>query len=287
MGLCALMMGTMSCQKGAAGVSEEDKQMGDSLSMAIGSVMGAQLKGTIERQMQLDGVSELDVQKVIRGMEAALYADTTDARSYIQGLQMGLTLLNQPIVAMERDGFPADANLILKAFKEALEDSVTADAYWRQYQELDRRSKTVVQAREIKKNGAAGVEYVDSVKQANPQVVTTESGLSYLIEAEGEAARATANDTVLVNYTGALIDGTVFDDHSTGEPAKFPLKGVVKGFAEGLQLIGEGGKAVLYIPGELGYGDNGQPRAGIAPNATLVFNVELVKILPGPAEEEK
>ncbi len=85
-----------------------------------------------------------------------------------------------------------------------------------------------------------------------------------------------------VNYTGTLVDGTVFDSSAQrGQPAEFPLDGVIPGWTEGIQKIGKGGKIKLYVPPELGYGDEGRP--GIPPGSTLIFDVELLDIKPTPA----
>ena len=119
-------------------------------------------------------------------------------------------------------------------------------------------------------------------------VNSTESGLQYRIEVPGNnEIMATAQDTVEVHYTGMLLDGTVFDSSvERGETAKFPLKAVIKGWTEGMQLVGEGGKIKLWIPFEMGYG----PRA-MGPNlpaySTLVFDVELIKVYKATPKDEK
>ena len=119
-------------------------------------------------------------------------------------------------------------------------------------------------------------------------VNTTESGLQYRIELPGNnEIMATEADTVEVHYTGMLLDGTVFDSSvERGETAKFPLKAVIKGWTEGMQYVGEGGKIKLWIPYEMGYG----PRA-MGPNlpaySTLVFDVELIKVYKAVPTEEK
>ena len=109
----------------------------------------------------------------------------------------------------------------------------------------------------------------------------TESGLKYTIASEGDLAnRPTPDDTVRAHYKGWLDDGTVFDSsYDRGQPADFPLNRVIAGWTEGLQLIGTGGEIELEIPGDLGYGPRGMPQAGIKPNATLHFKVELLEIL--------
>lgn len=112
-----------------------------------------------------------------------------------------------------------------------------------------------------------------------PQEFTeTESGLKYRILRKSDGKKPTASDTVTVHYKGTFEDGSVFDSsYERGEPAQFPLNGVIPGWTEGLQLIGEGGMIELEIPPELGYGPNGMPGA-IPPNATLHFVVELIKV---------
>lgn len=109
-------------------------------------------------------------------------------------------------------------------------------------------------------------------------VQETESGLQYKIIEAGSDVIPSAQDTVEVHYKGTLLDGTEFDSsYSRGEAATFPLNAVIKGWTEGLQLIGEGGKATLWIPYELGYGER-----AMGPNlpaySTLVFEVELIKV---------
>ena len=110
-------------------------------------------------------------------------------------------------------------------------------------------------------------------------VKTTASGLQYKITKEGTGKSPAATDRVLVHYEGKLLDGTVFDSSiKRGEPIAFPLNRVIPGWTEGLQLIKEGGKAILYIPSKLAYGASGTPGGPIGPNETLIFEVELIKI---------
>lgn len=109
-------------------------------------------------------------------------------------------------------------------------------------------------------------------------VKTTASGLQYLVEKEGTGKQPQASSIVKVHYTGKLVDGTVFDSSvERGEPIEFPLNQVIPGWTEGLQLMKEGGKATLYIPSALGYGEQGVPGT-IPANSTLVFDVELIAV---------
>jgi len=111
-----------------------------------------------------------------------------------------------------------------------------------------------------------------------PGVKTTASGLQYKITQEGSGKQPAASSIVTVHYKGQLVDGKVFDSSiERGKPIEFPLNRVIPGWTEGLQLMKEGGKATLYIPSQLGYGEQGVPGT-IPPNSTLIFDVELIKV---------
>lgn len=106
-------------------------------------------------------------------------------------------------------------------------------------------------------------------------VQVTESGLQYVLHAEGEGDKVGAQDTVVVNYKGTLIDGTQFD---ANEGMEFVANRVIKGWTEGLGLLGKGGKATFYIPSELAYGANAPRGSVIQPNSALIFEVEVLDI---------
>ena len=127
-------------------------------------------------------------------------------------------------------------------------------------------------------NRAAGVAFLaENAKKAN--VVTTASGLQYEVIKTGTGSVSPkATDTVTVHYKGTTLDGAEFDSsYSRGEPASFPLNRVIAGWTEGVQLMTEGATYRFYIPSQLAYGEQGAGRA-IGPNATLIFDVELIKI---------
>jgi len=126
------------------------------------------------------------------------------------------------------------------------------------------------------KNKAEGEAFLAANKDKEG-VVTTDSGLQYKVIEEGTGEKPTAEDIVQVNYRGTLIDGTVFDSsYERGQPAEFPVTGVIPGWTEALQLMPEGSKWEIYIPADLAYGSRGAGSA-IGPDAVLIFEVELLK----------
>lgn len=110
-------------------------------------------------------------------------------------------------------------------------------------------------------------------------VVVLPSGLQYTVLAEGNDKKPSATDNVKCHYEGRLIDGTVFDSsYKRGEPAVFPLNGVIAGWTEGVQLMGEGAKFRFFIPYHLAYGERGAGQS-IPPYAALIFDVELIEVM--------
>jgi FKBP-type peptidyl-prolyl cis-trans isomerase len=125
----------------------------------------------------------------------------------------------------------------------------------------------------------AGIDFLEQNKQ-KPGIITTESGLQYEVLSTGDGPKPLPEDTVRVHYKGTLLNGTEFDSsYSRGEPAEFPLNGVISGWTEGLQLMNVGAKYRLFIPSDLGYGSQDR-RPQIPPNSTLIFEVELLEINP-------
>ncbi|HWS27505.1 MAG TPA: FKBP-type peptidyl-prolyl cis-trans isomerase, partial [Xanthomonadales bacterium] len=148
-----------------------------------------------------------------------------------------------------------------------------------QFRTIVQTKRQAAQAKAATENKAKGDEFLAKNKTA-PGVKTTESGLQYSVIKEGTGAKPKATDQVKVHYVGTLLNGTKFDSSiDRGQPATFPLNGVIPGWTEALQLMTVGSKYKLVIPGSLAYGEQGQPQGGIGPNEVLIFEVELLEIL--------
>jgi FKBP-type peptidyl-prolyl cis-trans isomerase FkpA len=144
------------------------------------------------------------------------------------------------------------------------------------YMQQMQSKRVAEQKASAEKNKTEGAAFLTKNKSKSG-VKTTASGLQYEVEKEGTGPKPKATDTVKVNYLGTKIDGTKFDSsYDRGQPATFPLNGVIKGWSEGLQLMPVGSKYKLYVPADLAYGENAP--GPIGPNATLIFEVELLGI---------
>ena len=144
-------------------------------------------------------------------------------------------------------------------------------------QEQAQEKQQLAQQADSAKNTADGLAYLEA-NAKKEGVVVTESGLQYKEVVSGEGEIPTSDKTVVVHYKGTLTDGTVFDSsYDRGEPAEFPVTGVIPGWVEALQLMNVGDKFELTIPSDLAYGPRGSGQT-IGPDATLLFDVELIEI---------
>jgi FKBP-type peptidyl-prolyl cis-trans isomerase len=200
-------------------------------------------------------------------------AHVTDA-SYGVGYGFGKQLAGAPV--------KLDNERVLQGLRDALDnkqaavDEKTVNAALMRIQQEAMAAEMAAGKVEGEKNAAAG----DAFRAENGKkegVTTTASGLQIQHVKEGTGESPKATDTVKVHYTGTLIDGTKFDSSAGGPPATFPVDKVIKGWTEALQLMKVGGKARLVVPPTIGYGPMGNDP--IPPNATLVFDVELVDIV--------
>ena len=140
-----------------------------------------------------------------------------------------------------------------------------------------------------KENAKKADKAIEKMKALTEGTIKTQSGLAYKVINKGDGdTHPTAESTVKVHYTGKLVDGTIFDSSvQRGEPVEFPLNRVIPGWTEGVQLMVVGDKWTFIIPANLAYGERGIPQAGIGPNATLIFEVELLDILEAGDDPHK
>jgi FKBP-type peptidyl-prolyl cis-trans isomerase FklB len=200
--------------------------------------------------------------------------------SYAIGLNIGHNFKQQ--------GLDIDANLVGRAINDVLagnnELMTEADvkSTLMAFQQQMRAKQQARQAELGAKNREAGNAFLAANKD-KAGVQSLPDGLQYQILTAGSGATPGANDTVTVNYRGTLIDGTEFDSsYKRGQPATFPVGGVIRGWTEALQKMPVGSKWKLFIPSELAYGERGT--GGIPPNSTLIFEVELLDTKsPAPA----
>ena len=137
---------------------------------------------------------------------------------------------------------------------------------------------TGLQSRENAKYLKEGQDFL-AVNAKRPEVKTLPSGLQYKVLKEGTGIKPSENDDVAITYHGTLIDGTVFDSsRDRGDTVTFQPNNVIAGFTEALTLMNEGSKWEVYIPAELGYGENVNPASGIKPNSVLIFEIDLVRV---------
>jgi FKBP-type peptidyl-prolyl cis-trans isomerase FklB len=197
-----------------------------------------------------------------------------DKQSYAVGINVGKSL--------RRDQLDVEPKFVYQGIQDALADgklqltddqirTIMTNLQTQMRQKME--EKRLAETEGNKKEGAAFL----AANATKPGVVTLPSGLQYKILTPGSGPKPTASDSVVCNYRGSLLDHTEFDSsYKRGQPATFPVGGVIKGWTEALQLMPVGSKWQLFIPADLAYGDRGQ--GPIGPNSTLVFEVELVSI---------
>ncbi|MFA7555453.1 MAG: FKBP-type peptidyl-prolyl cis-trans isomerase [Spongiibacteraceae bacterium] len=193
--------------------------------------------------------------------------------SYGVGRQMGDQLASNPF-----DG--VDAEAVAQGLKDTLsgQPSVVAEELMREAFEVVGKRMQAKEAEQAKALAGEGEAFL-AENAKREEVTVTASGLQYEILTAGDGEKPVAASTVRTHYHGTLIDGTVFDSSvDRGEPAEFPVGGVIAGWTEALQLMGTGSKWRLYVPYQLAYGERGAGGA-IGPYTALIFDVELIAIV--------
>ncbi|MDX8395102.1 MAG: FKBP-type peptidyl-prolyl cis-trans isomerase [Mariprofundaceae bacterium] len=195
--------------------------------------------------------------------------------SYALGMDVGRTLAGI--------GKDLDRDAFIEAFNTTLDHGdvrLTAEEAGKVLQAMAKKKQEEMLATrnaQGEKNKKTGEAFLAANKQRDG-IKTTESGLQYEVIDLSDGAKPTSEDTVKVHYRGTLIDGTEFDSsYSRKEPASFPLKNVIPGWTEGVQLMNVGSKYRFFVPSDLAYGENGP--GPIGSNSTLIFEVELLEIV--------
>jgi FKBP-type peptidyl-prolyl cis-trans isomerase FklB len=214
----------------------------------------------------------------------SVFKTKNEKNGYALGMEIG--------AGIRKQGLDVDGASFAKGFMDAFSGGKTllseeemhtvlqaAQDEYRQQQLAVRTAK----ADAAKKEGDAFL----AANKAKDGVIALPSGLQYKILKAGDGKKPTGDDTVVCNYRGTFLDGTEFDSsEKNGGPATFPVQGVIKGWTEALQLMPVGSKWQLYVPAELAYGESGTGNV-IPPNATLIFDVELLSIKDDKAKDDK
>jgi FKBP-type peptidyl-prolyl cis-trans isomerase len=281
-GLAAVAMLAMgSCSKEQTATTGSNP-LTDTISTTFGQYVGANLA------MQCADFTPEQKVEFLRALQSTLTTPSGEAAE--RGTMVGAQMLQTVQQFASHDQIEINRTAMLDGFKEVFNmdsvDYTTVMKYSNDFQTA--RQSYLEQAQQARaaeaagspeaiQNGRIAADYINNLKAQDSSVQTSTSGLVFKIENPGQGEKPNANSTVAVKYTGRHLNGESFDA-SGDTPATFNLNGVVPGFREGLMQIAKGGKATLYIPGNLAYGPEGMPQAGIGPNEMLVFDVELVDI---------
>ncbi len=256
----------------------------DSISKAQGEYIGQAVLSNFQMMQREGSVSKEDI---IKGIQTVFGAN--DNRGTQIGIQFGLQMLNE-MKQLEDLGINIDRSVMLNSFKKAfLQDSINQDDAQRAYsvfkgmvdqvqaENKAREEARIAESPEAKANVAAGEEYLAAAIAADPSVKKTASGLGYKIETVGDGNTIDSSNRLKLKYVEKKIDGTeIFKTNEGGRTAY--INNVTIGFGEGLKMLGKGGKAVFYVPGEIAYGVTGIPSRQVGPNEMMVYEVEVLDV---------
>ena len=230
-------------------------------------------------QYQVPGDSASKKDQFIQGFRDALTSGSAKA-AYSNGYLMGFQLIDSwegfnariPGDSLDKQKF---IDGLIAGLSGKVDTTLTMDAINNYMQEYFANAQKIVEDQ----NKKAGADFL-AANKSKDGVVELPSGLQYRIDKLGDGIKPAAEDTVVVHYKGTKLDGTVFDSsYDRGEPATFPLTGVIQGFSEGLQQVTAGSKVTLWIPGDLAYGQRGSGDQ-IGPFEMLTFEMELQEVRP-------
>ena len=242
--------------------------------LLLGSIRAQQTPGTTTTKPK--STTATTTHHTATATKPLVLATEKDKQSYAIGLNVGQSL--------HRDGIVVDPRILVRGLQDAMaggkvlltDDQIkTVMTDLKNQVRQEQEAKRLAAAETNKKNGAAFL----AANATKPGVVTLPDGLQYKILTAGTGPKPSADDKVVCNYRGMLLDNTEFDSsYKRGQPTTFPVTGVIKGWTEALQQMPAGSKWQLYIPADLAYGDRGQ--GPIEPNAVLIFDIELLSIVP-------
>ena len=275
----AMAIGFVACNEKGGNNAAAGGPLADSISMNIGELMGANFKG----QLAMD--STITMEEVIKGVEAALKADTAN-HGYMAGMQIGNQILGMFQGMKQQYSLQINERKFMEAFKKSLlaDSAMNQELMMQKNMEIEsqlKRAQAEAKAKDPKaiENKKAGEAFLTK-KAGEAGYQKTPSGIVYKVINEGKGENFTDKDVVMVNYVGKHIDGKEFD--SSKEPVPFQTNQVVPGFAEMLKLMKPGMKVEVIIPSDLAYGPEGREPT-IGSNETLVFEMETV----GKQEQKK
>ncbi len=291
-GVAAMMLGVVSCNKSAS--DSADQGFADSLAMAIGETNGMQLLNEYLNSLPESERGNYKKEDILRGLKQVIMTDTTQ-QGYLAGINFGMSLYSQ-LARYRQSGIEVDPSKVYEAYAKAFSaDSVSMEelqkkqvafqilaqqAQQKMMEYYEKEQQAQAEAREnspeSKENIAKGEKYLKEQMAKDSSIKTTPSGLAYKVVKEGTGEPVGMDGRAKVIYKGQHIDGNVFDKNEEG--MVFSPRQVVPGFGEALAMMNQGAKYIIYIPGKLAYGSNGNEQAGIGANEMLIFEVEVAEI---------
>lgn len=284
-GVGAMMLATASCCGDNCAVDSSNKGFNDSVSAYFGEMQGKSLADLLKNEPQVFQ-ERFNAQSFFKGLRQVLLCDTADY-AYLSGVSIGMELNAQ--LGQFKDGVDFNRQLFMKELEKAFladslpnfeADKMKLDSMFNIVIEraTQKHQEQLENSTEAIQNRQTGRAFIDKLVEEDKDVKRTESGLAYKVVKPGNGVKPTATNSVKIAYTGKFIGGEMFDQLLPDNDKRFPITGFVEGFTEGLLLMDKGSSYILYIPGELAYGVDGQKAAGIGPNETLIFEVELLDI---------
>ncbi len=259
------------------------KALADSISITQGKYIGGYV---LNDYMNFAANSSMAFPKedIVKGVQLVFSGEKSQAT--IMGMQLGMQML-QEVKQLQAQGIDIDRDKLISNFKRAfMQDTVNQLANtttYNEFQILTARAEEIILAREKARrsatpeaiqNAQVGRAFIDKAKTEDPELKTTASGLIYKITAQGDTTKIKPDTNVELKYTEKKVDGTT--TFTTGDtPRTIAPSRLNTGLAEGVMMLGVGGKATLYVPAELAYGLDGMPSRGIGPNEVIVYQIEV------------